>query len=73
LVLAFVVSKRTQANLLLERVGTVTDADIPFFISDHLAEYPAALLNANGQWVCPCWLQLTNAYPAKQCWIKRVA
>src|SRR5204862_309660 len=55
LVLAFVVGKRTQphADLLLQRVVAVTDAMIPFFTSDQLAEYPAALLNAYGQWVTP--------------------
>lgn len=42
---------QAQANLLLERVVAVTDADIPFFTSDQLAEYLAALLHAYGQWV----------------------
>jgi transposase-like protein/IS1 family transposase len=47
LVLAFVVGKRTQAeaNLLLERVAYVTDDHIPFFTSDQLPAYEAALLH----------------------------
>jgi IS1 family transposase len=55
LVLAFVVGKRTQAsaNLLLERVVHVTDAQVPFFTSDQLAEYRTALLHAYGQWYQP--------------------
>ena len=55
LILAFVVGKRTQtqADLLLQRVAAVTDATIPFFTSDQLAEYPTALLNVYGQWVRP--------------------
>lgn len=65
LVLAFVVGKRTQAqaNLLLERVVAVTDADIPFFTSDQLAEYPTALLNAYGQWVTPPRKGTRGRYP----------
>jgi len=48
LVVAFVVGKRTQehANLLLDRVGYVTDDYIPFFISDQLPAYHTALLQA---------------------------
>src|ERR671923_1256138 len=55
LVLAFVVGKRTQesANLLLSRVVQVTDAQVPFFTSDQLAEYRTALLHAYGQWYQP--------------------
>ncbi len=55
LVLAFVVGKRTQAsaNLLLERVLHVTDATIPFFTSDQLAEYRSALLEVYGEWYQP--------------------
>ena len=55
LVLAFVVGKRTQesANQLLSRVVHVTDAHIPFFTSDQLAEYRTALLHAYGQWYQP--------------------
>lgn len=55
LIIAFVVGKRTQesANLLLERVNHVTDAHIPFFTSDQLSAYPAALVNTYGQWVQP--------------------
>jgi IS1 family transposase/transposase-like protein len=55
LVLAFVVGKRTQpsANLLLERVVHVTDAHVPFFTSDQLAEYRTALLHVYGQWYQP--------------------
>lgn len=55
LVLAFVAGKRTQAsaNLLLERVAYVTDATIPFFTSDQLAEYRTALLHVYGQWQQP--------------------
>jgi transposase-like protein/IS1 family transposase len=52
LVLAFVVGKRTQtsANLLLDRVAYVTDEHIPFFTSDQLPEYRAALLRTYGTW-----------------------
>jgi IS1 family transposase len=55
LVLAFVVGKRTQqsANRLLERVVHVTDAQVPFFTSDQLAEYRTALLHSYGQWEQP--------------------
>src|SRR5215216_6409619 len=55
LVVAFVVGKRTQAsaNLLLERVAHVTDAHIPFFTSDQLAEYRTALLHVYGEWYQP--------------------
>lgn len=55
LVLAFAVGKRTQknANLLVERVAFVTDAHIPFFTSDQLAEYPPALLHTYGAWHQP--------------------
>jgi transposase-like protein/IS1 family transposase len=55
LVLAFVVGKRNQesADLLLDRVKDVTDEHIPFFTSDQLPEYEAALLHAYGTWVQP--------------------
>lgn len=55
LVIAFVVGKRTQAeaNLLLSRVAHITDAQIPFFTSDQLAEYRTALLHVYGQWYQP--------------------
>ena len=55
LVLAFVIGKRNQqsANLLLDRVGQVTDAHIPFFTSDQLPEYPHALLHTYGKWINP--------------------
>src|SRR5512137_105142 len=55
LVLAFVVGKRTQtqADLLLQRVAYVTDETIPFFTSDQLPEYRAALLNVYGRWEQP--------------------
>ena len=50
LIVAFVVGKRTQedANLLLDRVKSVTDAHIPFFTSDQLPEYDDALLHTYG-------------------------
>jgi IS1 family transposase len=53
--LAFVVGKRTQerANLLLNRVAHVTDDHIPFFTSDQLPEYRAALLDTYGMWHQP--------------------
>jgi IS1 family transposase/transposase-like protein len=55
LVVAFVVGKRVQANadLLLQRVAHVTDDHIPFFTSDQLPEYRAALLNTYGHWYQP--------------------
>jgi len=55
LVMAFVVGERTQhsANQLLERVAHVTDDTIPFFTSDQLPEYRAALLHTYGQWHQP--------------------
>jgi len=55
LVLAFVIGRRNQqtANLLLERVVSVTDDHIPFFTSDQLPEYRTALLHSYGQWVQP--------------------
>ncbi len=55
LVLAFVIGKRTQesANVLLDRVKAVTDQHIPFFTSDRLPEYTAALLHAYGTWYQP--------------------
>ena len=55
LVLAFVVGKRTQesANLRLGRVASVTDDHIPFFTSDQLPAYPAALLHTYGTWYQP--------------------
>lgn len=55
LILAFVVGKRTQqsADLLLARVKDVTDDHLPFFTSDRLPEYEAALLHTYGTWVQP--------------------
>lgn len=55
LVLGFVVGKRSQisANLLLDRVASVTDKHIPFFTSDQLHEYRGALLHTYGMWVQP--------------------
>jgi transposase-like protein/IS1 family transposase len=55
LVVAFVVGKRTQAeaNLWLERVAHVTTDLIPFFTSDHLAEYRTALRHVYGEWYQP--------------------
>lgn len=55
LVVAFVVGKRTQAeaNLLLERVASVSPATIPFFTSDQLAAYRTALLHVYGRWEQP--------------------
>lgn len=55
LVLAFVIGRREQqaANLLLERVVSVTDDHIPFFTSDQLPAYRTALLHTYGQWVQP--------------------
>ncbi len=51
LVLAFVIGKRSQENadLLLQRVKHVTDDHIPFFTSDQLVAYKAALLNVYGE------------------------
>jgi IS1 family transposase len=48
LVVAFVVGKRTQehANLLLDRVVSVTDDHVPFFTSDQWPGYHTALLHA---------------------------
>jgi IS1 family transposase/transposase-like protein len=65
LVLAFVAGKRTQAsaNLLLERLAYVTDATIPFFTSDQLAEYRTALLHVYGQWHQPARNGTRGAYP----------
>ncbi len=55
LIIAFVIGKRTQesANLLLERVKHVSDGHIPFFTSDQLSAYPAALVHVYGEWVQP--------------------
>lgn len=55
LIIAFVVGKRSQAcaNLLLERVKYVSDKSIPFFTSDQLSAYPAALLHTYGEWSQP--------------------
>lgn len=68
LVIAFVVGKRTQAeaNLLLERVAHVTDAQIPFFTSDQLAEYQTALLHAYGQWYQPPRNGERGRFPARR-------
>jgi IS1 family transposase len=50
LVPAFVIGKRVQENadLLIERLKTVSCGFIPFFTSDQLAHYPNALLNGYG-------------------------
>jgi IS1 family transposase len=50
-VIAFVVGKRTQENatLLLRRVEAVSDRHIPFFTSDQLPAYEAALLEVYGR------------------------
>jgi IS1 family transposase/transposase-like protein len=68
LVVAFVVGKRTQAsaNLLLERVAHVTDAHIPFFTSDQLAEYRTALLHVYGEWYQPARNGNRGRYPARR-------
>lgn len=68
LVLAFVVGKRTQAeaNLLLERVVHVTDDHIPFFTSDQLPAYEAALLHSYGIWYQPQRRGTRGPYPAKR-------
>jgi len=68
LVVAFVVGKRNQANanLLLERVEYVTDATIPFFTSDQLAEYRTALLQVYGQWQQPARNGDRGRYPNRR-------
>ncbi len=68
LVLAFVVGKRTQAsaNLLLERVVHVTDAQVPFFTSDQLAEYRTALLHTYGQWYQPVRQGTRGPHPQRR-------
>jgi IS1 family transposase len=68
LVVAFVVGKRTQAeaNLLLERVAHMTDARIPFFTSDQLAEYRTALLHVYGQWYQPARNGVRGRFPARR-------
>lgn len=68
LALAFVVGKGTQAeaNLLLERVVHATDAHIPFFTSDQLAEYRTALLHVYGQWVQPTRNGDRGRFPARR-------
>jgi len=60
--------KRTQAsaNLLLERVAQVTDAHIPFFTSDQLAEYRTALLHVYGEWYQPPRNGNRGRYPARR-------
>jgi transposase-like protein/IS1 family transposase len=65
LVVAFVIGKRTQASadLLLARVAHVTDAQIPFFTSDQLPEYPKALLATYGEWYQPLRHGSRGAYP----------
>lgn len=65
LVLAFVIGKRNQdsANLLLDRVGCVTDDHIPFFTSDQLPEYRTALLHAYGAWYQPQRQGSRGRYP----------
>lgn len=66
LVVAFVVGKRTQehANLLLNRVGYVTDDHVPFFTSDQLPAYHRALLQAYGEWYQPERQGTRGRYPA---------
>lgn len=68
LVLAFVVGKRTQAsaNLLLERVVHVADAQVPFFTSDQLAEYRTALLHSYGQWYQPARQGTRGPHPQRR-------
>src|SRR6266496_69173 len=68
LVVAFVVGKRTQAsaNLLLERVVHVTDAQVPFFTSDQLAEYRTALLHTYGQWYQPVRQGTRGPHPQRR-------
>lgn len=68
LVLAFVIGKRTQdsANLLLDRVVHVIDDHIPFFTSDQLPEYRAALLHAYGTWYQPQRQGKRGRYPEPQ-------
>lgn len=68
LVVAFVVGKRNQANanLLLKRVEYVTDATIPFFTSDQLAEYRTALLQVYGQWQQPARNGDRGRYPNRR-------
>jgi IS1 family transposase len=68
LVLAFVVGKRTQAeaNLLLERVAAICDDHIPFFTSDQLPAYTAALLHVYGTWHQPERQGHRGRYPAKR-------
>jgi len=68
LVIAFVVGKRTQAeaNLLVERVAHATDARIPFFTSDQLAEYRTALLHVYGQWYQPARNGDRGRFPARR-------
>ena len=53
--MACVVGKRTpaEANLLLERVASVTTALIPFFTSDQWPEDRTALLPVYGTWYQP--------------------
>jgi len=69
LVVGFVVGPRTQAqaNLLLERVGYVTDDHIPFFTSDPWPGYPTALLHADGEWYQPERQGKRGRYPAPRC------
>jgi IS1 family transposase len=68
LVVGFVVGKRTQeqANLLLERVNSVTDDHIPFFTSDQLPAYTSALLQAYGEWYQPERNGDRGRYPAQR-------
>lgn len=65
--MAFVVGKRSQAsaNLLVERVAQLTDAHIPFFTSDQLAEYRTALLHVYGEWYQPAHNGTRGHYVAR--------
>lgn len=65
MVVAFVVGKRSQENatLLLRRVEAVTDQHIPFFTSDQLPAYKAALLEVYGQLETPTRKGARGRYP----------
>jgi IS1 family transposase len=69
LVVALVVGNRTQehANLLLDRVVSVTDAHLPCFTSDPWPGYPTALLHAYGEGYQPERQGKRGRYPALRC------